>query len=145
MQYQLRILAQEHRLSGDKEYSNVIDFKKQLAYVLNVISALGMHGTAFFDMGHYPMTHEIVFYLYFELMMQCVILFAAPCNIVFLFNLYDMAVVIKEKDRKLTWFRIFVLVCSLGGIILFTLLGRIEECKCKHFNIYISCSCRNYY
>ena len=119
--------------------------QEQLVYLLNVISALGMHGTAYFDMGHYPMTHEIVSICIYGMIFQCVILFAAPCNLVFLFNLYDMMVVIKEKDRKSTWFRIFLLVCSLGGIILFTLLGRIEECKCNHHSFSFISSCSYYY
>lgn len=36
----------------------------------------------------------------------------------------------KEKDKGLIAFKLLILVGSFGGIILFTLLGRIEECKC---------------
>lgn len=38
----------------------------------------------------------------------------------------------KEKDKGLIVFKLLILIGSFGGIILFTLLGRIEECKCKY-------------
>lgn len=28
--------------------------------VFSIIAAIGMHGVAFFDMGNYPLTHEMV-------------------------------------------------------------------------------------
>lgn len=37
-----------------------------------------------------------------------------------------------QKDGRKFFFKFMLLFCSLGGIILFTLLGRIEDCKCTH-------------
>lgn len=34
-----------------------------ITLVFNILSALGMIATAFFDMGHYPLTHEFVYSL----------------------------------------------------------------------------------
>ena len=35
-------------------------FNQRIVLLFNIISALGMNGVAFFDMGNYPTTHMIV-------------------------------------------------------------------------------------
>ena len=86
--------------------------------VFSIIAAVGMHGVAFFDMGNYPLTHEM-----------CVVLFACPLNLQYLFNFYEMIRYGNQKDGRKIFFKFMLLFCSLGGILLFTFLGRIEECK----------------
>ena len=57
-------------------------------------------------------------------------LFACPLNLQYLFNFYEMIRYGNQKDCRKIFFKVFLLVCSLGGIVLFALLGRIEHCKC---------------
>ena len=35
-------------------------FHQRIVFLFNIISALGMNGVAYFDMGNYPTTHMIV-------------------------------------------------------------------------------------
>ena len=59
------------------------------------------------------------------------VLFALPLNLLFIINFVDLIQRGIEKDKKYLLFKFMLLFLSFGGIILFTLLGRIEHCKCK--------------
>lgn len=93
-------------------------FSQKLQLCLLITAAISMHGVAFFDMGHYPMTHEI-----------CVILFAGPLNLQYLINFYEMQKYGNQHDFGQICFKAILILCSCGGIILFTVLGSIEHCK----------------
>lgn len=36
-------------------------FNQKIVLLFNILSALGMNGVAYFDMGNYPLTHMMVF------------------------------------------------------------------------------------
>ena len=59
------------------------------------------------------------------------ILFALPLNLLFIINYVDMLQIVKHRDTKYLVFKLVLLILSFGGIALFTLLGRIEHCKCS--------------
>lgn len=54
-----------------------------------------------------------------------------PLNLLFIINYVDMLQIVKQRDIKYLVFKFILLILSFGGIALFTLLGRIDYCKCS--------------
>ena len=50
-------------------------------------------------------------------------------------NGYEMIVYVGERDVKKGALRIVLIVGAWGGIIGFTLLGRIDYCKCGRYPV----------
>ena len=57
-------------------------------------------------------------------------LFAVPLMLVTIINCVDMIKYCGEQEGKKIMFRLMLLIGASGGIVGFTLLGRIEYCKC---------------
>ena len=99
-----------------KQVSNL--FLQVITLIFNILSACGMICTAYFDMGHFPMTH-----------MFSVATFAVPLNLLIINNFVDMILYAKQTNWVYTALKGVAFFFSFGGILTFTLLGRINGCQ----------------
>ena len=58
------------------------------------------------------------------------ILFAVPLNLGFIINLVDVYLYGGKMETSYFVLKCLIFVGSFGGILAFTLLGRIDYCKC---------------